>query len=212
MRSTFVGGLLVEGVDDPDDIVSHVSIDIAGPASETHSGEEGASPCAASASDATGKSVVTAEDLAALEERVSTLLHVHSNEFRAVDARVAQLEQMRLAELMATAAASAASSASAAAQSAEAAYRLIEKSEEAVQCAAEVLAATRTAMNAFGSEGNIQSILSEHCVNAALSARNSVLEAVDAVRGEAEEFVAETTQRAEQAAASAGKRGGAKKK
>ena len=105
MGSTFVGGLLVEGVDDPEDIVSHVSIDIAGPASEKHSGEEGASPCAASASDATGKSVVTAEDLAALEERVSTLLHVHSNEFRAVDARVAQLEQAKLGELMAQAAA-----------------------------------------------------------------------------------------------------------
>ena len=74
MRSTFVGGLLVEGVDDPDDIVSHVSIDIAGPASETHSGEEGASPCAASASDATGKSVVTAEDLVVVD-RLEHLRH-----------------------------------------------------------------------------------------------------------------------------------------
>ena len=79
-----------------------------------------------------------------------------------------------------------------------------------MHCAAEVLAATRAAMNAFGSDGNIQSLLSEHCVNAALSARNSVLEAIDDARGEAEEFVQETTQRAEQAAASAGKRGGAR--
>ena len=126
MGSTFVGGLLVEGVDDPEDIVSHVSIDIAGPASEKHSGEEGASPCAASASDATGKSVVTAEDLAALEERVSTLLHVHSNEFRAVDARVAQLEQAKLGELMAQAAADCAKAAAMASETMRAATEVLE--------------------------------------------------------------------------------------
>ena len=195
MGSTLVGPT-IEDVDDVDLPSSHV----------IHIHE----PDTASAS--TTATATAEEQLSLLDEKFSLLLAAHSREAAAVSARMDALEALKLGSLMAEAASSAASSASAAAQSAEAAYRLIEKSEEAVETAAAVMEATRTTISAFGSDGNIQSILSEHCVNAALSARNSVLEAIDDVRGEAEEFVQETTQRAEQAAASTGKRGGAKKK
>ena len=143
-----------------------------------------------------------------LAGQFAALLAAHAAETKKLEDRVELLEGLRLSETMVAAAASAASSASAAAQSAEAACRLIEKSEGAVQCAAEVLTATREAMRAFGSSGNIQSLLSEHCVNAAVSAKDLVVQCLDDAREDVLEFVEETRT----AAASTGKRGGGKKR
>ena len=152
------------------------------------------------------------DDEKGLEARMARLMTAHAEERHRLELRVSQLEQLALASTVAEAAASSAASAAASAASAEAACRLIETSEKAVQCAAEVLAATREAMTAFGSDGNIQCLLSDHCVSAATSAKDAVLQALDECREDVEEFVEETQQRAEQkAAAAAGKRGGRKK-
>ena len=147
---------------------------------------------------------------AGLEARMARLMTAHAEEQHRLELRVRQLEQLALASTVAEAAASSAASASSAAASAEAAAKLIEKSEGVVQCAAEVLAATREAMRAFGSDGNIQSLLSDHCVSAATSAKDAVLQALDECREDVEEFVEETQQRAEQKAV--GKRGSGKKR
>ena len=139
--------------------------------------------------------------------QIAALLAAHAAESKRLEDRVATLEALRLSETMAAAAASAAASAAAAAASAEAVAKVIETSEGAVQCAAEVLTATREVMQAFGSDGNIQSLLREHCVSAATSAKDAVLQALDDAREEALEFVEE--QRTTVAAA--GKRGGKKR-
>ena len=147
-----------------------------------------------------------------LAGQFAALLAAHTAETKRLEDRVAALEALRLTEKMAEAAEAASSASSSAAASAEAACRLIERTESAVETAAEVLAATREAMTAFGSDGNIQSLLSDHCVSAATSAKDAVLQALDECREDVEEFVEETQQRAEQkAAAAVGKRGGRKK-
>ena len=150
-----------------------------------------------------------AADSDELAGKFAALLAAHAAETTKLEERVAMLEALRLTETMASAATSAEAAAASAAQSAEAAAKLIETSEGAVQCAAEVLTATREAMRAFGSDGNIQSLLREHCVSAATSAKDAVLQALDDAREDVEDFVEETQQRAEQKAAVAtGKRGG----
>jgi len=148
-----------------------------------------------------------------LAGKFAALLAAHAAEQKILEDRVAILEALRLTEKMAAAAQSAADAAASAAQSAAEAAKLIETSEGAVQCAAEVLTATREAMRAFGSSGNIQSLLSEHCVNAAVSAKDLVVQCLDDAREDVLEFV-EETRKHEQAAAAAstGKRGGGKKR
>lgn len=185
MGSLLDSGPVVEPPDDPEDLEApRVAIDIHPNPTEETDHEE-------------------------LAGKFAALLAAHAAETKKLEDRVELLEGLRLSETMVAAAASAASSASAAAQSAEAACRLIEKSEGAVQCAAEVLTATREAMRAFGSSGNIQSLLSEHCVNAAVSAKDLVVQCLDDAREDVLEFV-EETRKHEQAAAAAstGKRGG----
>ena len=156
---------------------------------------------------------VSRADLLALEERVSTLLHVHSDEFRAVETRVAQLEQLKMAELMAAAAASAEAAAASAAQSAAEAAQLVKSAGEAVETAAAVMELAREAVKQISAEGVIPELLTEHCVNAAASARDVVCSCLEDARIDAEEFVEETRKHEQAtAAASTGKRGGGKKR
>ena len=143
--------------------------------------------------------------LVALEERMATLLHVHSDEFRAVETRVAQLEQLKMVELMVASAASASAAAADCAKAAEAAAKLIETSEGAMQCAAEVMEVAREAVKQLSADGVIPDLLADHCKSAACSARDTVLQALDECREDAEEFVEEVQQRAAQKVA--GKRG-----
>ena len=141
-----------------------------------------------------------------LAGQFAALLAAHAAETKKLESRIETLEALRMTEKMEEAASSAAQAAAAAATSAEAAAKLIETSEGAVQCAAEVLTATREAMTAFGSDGNIQSLLSDHCVSAATAAKASVLQCLDDAREEALDFVEEQAAAVEQKAA-AGKRG-----
>ena len=62
--------------------------------------EIGNGAASSTSTDTTTTTVVSAADLAALEERVATLLHVHSDEFRAVETRVAQLEALQAITLI----------------------------------------------------------------------------------------------------------------
>ena len=66
-------------------------------------------------------------------------------------------------------------------------------------------------MEAFGSEGKIQSLLNECCVNGAVSAKDAVLQCLDDAREASLDFVEEQQAAVEQKA-SAGKRGGGKKR
>ena len=145
--------------------------------------------------------------------QIAALLAAHAAETKRLEDRVAALEALRLTETMVAAAASSASAAASAAASAEAACRLIERTESAVETAAEVLAATREAMQTFGSDGNIQSLLSDHCVSAATAAKASVLQCLDDAREEALDFVEEQQAAAveQKPAAAAGKRSGKRK-
>ena len=115
-----------------------------------------------------------------------------------------------MTETTVAAAASAAAAASSSAASAEAACRLIETSEKAVQCAAEVMEVAREAVKQLSADGAIPDLLAEHCKSAACSARDTVLQALDECREDAEEFVEEVQQRAEQKATA--KRGSGKKR
>ena len=146
-----------------------------------------------------------------LAGQFAALLAAHTAETKRLEDRVAALEALRLTEKMAEAAEAASSASSSAAASAEAACRLIERTESAVETAAEVLAATREAMQAFGSDGNIQSLLSDHCVSAATAAKASVLQCLDDAREEALDFVEEQQAAAVEQKPAAGKRGNGKK-
>jgi len=144
-----------------------------------------------------------------LAGQFAALLAAHTAETKRLEDRLAALEALRLSETMVAAAASAAAAASSAAASAEAACRLIEKSESAVQCAAEVMEVAREAVKQLSADGVIPDLLADHCKSAACSARDTVLQALDECREDAEEFVEEVQQRAEQRAT--GKRGGKKR-
>ena len=61
----------------------------------------------------------------------------------------------------------------------------------------------------LSADGVIPDLLAEHCKSAACSARDTVLQALDECREDAEEFTEEVQQRAEQRAT--GKRGGKKR-
>lgn len=144
-----------------------------------------------------------------LAGQFAALLAAHTAEQKKLEDRLAALEALRLSETMVAAAASAAAAASSAAASTEAACRLIEKSESAVQCAAEVMEVAREALRQISADGAIPDLLAEHCVTAAVSAKQHVTACLEDARIETEEFVEETQQRAEQKAA--GKRGGKKR-
>jgi hypothetical protein len=139
--SDSIGSPVVEGPDDIDDVPRSITIDIG----------------AASSSTSTDTTAVTMADLAALEERVSTLLHVHSDEFRAVDARVAQLEQAKLGELMAQAAADC---------------------SRAGKMAAETMRAASEMLDFISNSDYIQGEIEDHARNAAMSIRTVVQDTV----------------------------------
>ena len=69
----------------------------------------------------------------------------------------------------------------------------------------------RQAGRQISADGAIPDLLAEHCKTAALSAKNSVMEAIDDAREEALDFVEEQRAAVEQKAAAAGKRGGKKR-
>ena len=144
-----------------------------------------------------------------LETRMARLLQAHAEEQHRLEQRLRQLEGLQIASVVAEAAASSAASAAASAASAEAAAKLIETSEKAVQCAAEVMEVAREAVKQLSADGVIPDLLAEHCKSAACSARDTVLQALDECREDAEEFTEEVQQRAEQKAT--GKRGGKKR-
>ena len=178
MGSLLDSGPVVEGPDDPDEIPQSVAIDI--------------HPTA---------------DHDELAGQFAALLAAHTAEQKKLEDRLAALESLRLTEKMAEAAEAASSASSSAAASAEAACRLIERTESAVQCAAEVMEVAREAVKQLSADGAIPDLLAEHCKSAACSARDTVLQALDECREDAEEFAEEVQQRAEQKAV-AGKRGG----
>ena len=183
MGSLLDSGPVVEPPDDPEDLEApRVAIDIHPNPTEETDHEE-------------------------LAGKFAALLAAHAAETKKLEDRVELLEGLRLSETMVAAAASAASSASAAAQSAEAACRLIEKSEEAVATAAAVMEVAREAVKQISADGVIPELLTEHCVNAAASARDVVCSCLEDARIDAEEFVEQT-----RAAASTGKRSGGKKR
>mgnify|MGYP004063250365 CR=1 FL=1 len=74
---------------------------------------------------------------------------------------------------------------------------------------AEVMEVAREAVKQLSADGVIPDLLAEHCKSAACSARDTVLQALDECREDAEEFTEEVQQRAEQRAT--GKRGGKKR-
>ena len=145
-----------------------------------------------------------------LAGQFAALLAAHTAETKKLEDRLATLESLRLSEKMAEAAASASSAAASAAASAEAAAKLVASAGEAVETAAAVTGVAREALKQISADGAIPDLLAEHCKTAALSAKNSVMEALDDAREEALDFVEETQQRAEQKA-STGKRGGKKR-
>ena len=67
----------------------------------------------------------------------------------------------------------------------------------------------REAVKQLSADGVIPDLLAEHCKSAACSARDTVLQALDECREDAEEFAEEVQQRAEQKAT--GKRGSKKR-
>ena len=113
--------------------------------------------------DTTTTTVVSAADLAALEERVATLLHVHSDEFRAVETRVAQLEQLKMAELMAQAAASVSAAAADCAK--------------AAAMAADTMRAATEVLDFVSNSDYIQGEIESHARNAAIAIRDTVINA-----------------------------------
>ena len=154
---------VVEDVDDPDEVSQSISIDI--PPTPPK---------------------VDSEELAG---KMAALLSAHANETRALEARIATLEALQLADTMAAAAQSASAAAASAAQSAADAARLVHAAESAIQSAAEVMASTRAVMQALSSDGTIPELLHEHCVTAATSARDTVLSCLDEARDDVAELV-----------------------
>ena len=187
MGSLLDSGPVVEPPDDPEDLeAQRVAIDIhPNPTDETDHEE--------------------------LAGKFAALLAAHTHETEKLKSRLEILEALRLTEKMAEAAEAASSAASSAAQSAAEAAQLVKSASEAVETAAAVMEATRETMQTLGSDGNIQRLLNECCVNAAVSAKDSVLQCLDDAREEALDFVEEQQAAVEQKA-SAGKRGGGKKR
>ena len=135
-------------VEDVDDVPpSSVRIDIEGGSTTTASTD-----------------AVTMDALVALEERMATLLHVHSDEFRAVETRVAQLETLKLADLMAQAAASVSSAAADCAK--------------AAAMAAETMRAATEVLEFVSNSDYIQGEIESHARNAALSIKSVVQDTI----------------------------------
>ena len=135
--------------EDVDPEAPSVSIEIDGGAASTTSSQDTAA--------------VSRADLLALEERVSTLLHVHSDEFRAVETRVAQLEQLKMAELMAQAAASVSAAAADCAK--------------AAAMASETMRAATEVLDFVSNSDYIQGEIESHARNAAIAIRDTVINA-----------------------------------
>lgn len=112
-----------------------------------------------------------------LAGQFAALLAAHTAETKKLEDRLAALESLRLTETMVAAAASAAAAASSAAASAEAACRLIEKSESAVQCAAEVMEVAREALRQISADDAIPDLLEAHCRTAAFAVKATIQEA-----------------------------------
>ena len=91
-----------------------------------------------------------------LETRMARLLQARAEEQHRLEQRLRQLEGLQIASVVAEAAASSAASAAA---SAEAAAKLIETSEKAVQCAAEVMEVAREAVKQLSADGVIPDLL-----------------------------------------------------
>jgi hypothetical protein len=144
-----------------------------------------------------------------LAGQFAALLAAHTAEQKKLESRIEILEALRLTEKMAEAAEAASSASSAAAQSAAEAARLVKSAGEAVETAAAVMEVAREALKQISADGVIPDLLAEHCKSAACSARDTVLQALDECREDAEEFTEEVQQRAEQRAT--GKRGGKKR-